>query len=284
MSTPVVVADHSANSQKIADLRDVQVEVLAQVLGANIRHALDEALGASRWLENMCVDWHPYPVTIGLLNDHRLPAISVWRTQTMTMKRKKRVERRATFAIRYWLDSTPMDWLPRSWGALQMAYEAITRTLTGEACIDLLHVDTDGKHRVPSSELLVAAGFTVIHDGTIRGVGDFAQAEDGTIWPVLEVTFDAEHLPLFGGLPYSLEFPNGVDLSELKELCFQLWDGTPEAEGGRGDENQPIVAGKSLVERSADLLSGSQSEVLFDMLTTEAGDLLTTEAGDVLGF
>ena len=184
-------------------------------------------------------------------------------------------------AIRYWLDATPVDWLPRVWGALQMAYEVIARTLTGEATIDLLFPGPDGLHREPSTELLMLAGFTVIHDGTILGSADFASDGSGQIYPVLEVTFDAEHLPLFGGLPYSLEFPNGVDLSTLTQLCFELWDGTPVDEGGRGDENQPIVAGKaSLIERSRALLGGSPAPLPDEfVLLTEGGDGLITEDG-----
>lgn len=255
MSEPTDINERSVGIQPIPALVDPQVSTLARVLGANVRFALKEALGAEKWLENPCVDWHPWPVSLGLLSDMRLPAISCWRTQTLTVNRKKRKERRATFAIRYWLNGTSVDWLPKTWPALQAAYEVIARTLVGDGLVDIISPGPEGTHRVPSTELLALAGFLSIDEATIRGAADFVQGA-GLVYPVLEVTFEAEHSALFGGLAYSCEFPNGLTLDGLEELCFELWDGTPVAHGGRGTENQPIVAGKSLVERSMGLLGG----------------------------
>jgi len=245
----------SIGVQPITSLVDVQVETLASVLAANVKFALESAVGAEKWLGNACVDYHPFPITLGLLNDYRLPALSCWRVTTRTVHRKKKKERRAQFAVRYWLDSTGRDHLPEVWGALQAAYEVIARTLAGDSVLDLLTPGPDGPATCPSTDLLTLAGFLDIDLETIRGAADFAQAPGaGQLYPVLEVTFEAEHTPLFGGLPYSVEFPNGVELPDLKELCFQLWDGTAVAAGRRPDEAQPILSGKSLVERSLELL------------------------------
>lgn len=251
----VDTALRSAGVQKITAVRDPQVFALAAVLAANVRYALDEALGAERWLENTCVDFHEFPVTLGLLHEYRLPALSAWRVSTLTTRNKKRAERRTTFAVRYWMSATPVEWIPKTWPMLQAAYEVIARTLCEDGLIDLQTPGPNGPAVVPSTELLGLAGFLRIDENTIRGAEDFA-GDGNQAFPVLEVTFEAEHLPLFGGLPYSCEFPNGLELNDLVELCFELWDGTPIPNGGRGTENQPVVAGKSLLERSMEALEG----------------------------
>lgn len=260
MSGVTDTANRSANVRRITSLRDPQVYALATVLAANVRYALEQSQGAEKWMGNACVDYHTFPITLGLLNDYRLPALSVWRQSTQTVQAKKRTERRSTFVIRYWLDSTPRDWLPIVWPALQAAYEIIARTLVGDSVIDLQTPGPNGPRSAPSSDLLVLAGFTVVDESTIRGAADFAtEPGAGHLYPVLEITFEAEHHPTFGGLPYSCEFPNGLELSDLQELCFELWDGTPVESGGRGTENQPIVAGKSLLERSMEVLGGDNA-------------------------
>lgn len=236
-------ASASAGVPVIDLVRDVQVFALANVLGANVRVALDGARGAERWLENVCVDRHLFPITLGLLAEVRLPALSVWRVATQTVREKKKVERRATFAVRYWLDAIPVDWLPRAWPMLHGVYETIARTLCGHSLIDFSTPTAEGERAIPSTELLALAGFLSIDVGSIRGVEDFAaDAGAGRVFPVLDVTFEADHEPLFGGLAYSCEFPMGIDLPTFERLCFELWDG---ASGGRALEDQPIVAGEA---------------------------------------
>lgn len=228
----------SAGVQRVQTLRDPQVFALAVVLAANVKYALEQAVGGEKWLGNACVDFHPFPVTLDLLTEYRLPALSVWRVETATVNVKKKVERRASFAVRYWLASTGREWLPVMWGALEAAGEVIGRTLTGESLLDLTVPGPKGPRAIPGTELLKLAGFTRINENTISWHADFAQVVGaGNLYPVLNVTFEAEHEPKFGGLPYSIEFPNGVDLPLFTKLCFELW------ESGRPVENQPIVAG-----------------------------------------
>ena len=257
MSDPVDEALVSADTRPIPALVDTQVRVLAMVLAANVREGLRAAIGAEKWLEAAVVDWYDYPITLGLLADARLPAISVWRVKTSVAgPGQRRDSRRATFGVRYWLDSTTRDLLPRMWPALHAAQEVMTRTLTGEGLIDL---DMPGVKKIPSTDLLGLAGFEFIYPETIVGQPDFASAADGEVgqvFPVLELTFDAQHYPVFGGLPY----PQQTDLPLLEQLCVALWDGTPV--GGRAPEDQPMVEivatapTLSLEERSRALLGG----------------------------
>lgn len=249
MTDAVDVARASKGVPVIETVRDIQVFALANVLGANLRVALDEASGAERWLGNVCVDRHLYPITLSLLAEVRLPALSVWRTRTQALRNKKKLERRATFAVRYWLDSIPVDWLPLAWPMLHGAFETITRTLTGQSLIDFETVTADGLRAIPSTELLSLAGFLSVDVDTIVGTEDFAGADGGQVYPVLDVSFEAEHEPLFGGLAYSEEFPMGIDLPLFERLCFELWDGT--VTGGRALEDQPVVAGEASLEGRA---------------------------------
>lgn len=242
MSDAVDLARASAGVPAIDTVRDVQVFALANVLGANLRVALDGAAGAERWLGNVCVDRHLFPITLSLLAEVRLPALSVWRTRTQALRNKKKLERRATFAVRYWLDAVPADWLPAAWPMLHGAYETITRTLTGQSLIDFETVTPEGLRTIPSTELLSLAGFLSLDVDTIIGTEDFAAGE-GQVYPVLDISFEAEHEPTFGGLAYSEEFPMGIDLPLFERLCFELWDGT--VTGGRALEDQPVVAGKA---------------------------------------
>lgn len=256
MSEPVDTSARSAGVRPIPALVDVQAHTLAVVLAANVRYALAEAVGAEKWLGAAVVDYYDFPVTLNLLSDYRLPSLSCWRVRTgVAGSGQRRGHRRATFAVRYWLDATPGEWLPKVWPALQAANEVIAQTLTGRALIDL---DIPGERRVPSTDLLELAGFDYVFPDTIVGEPDFAidvSGETGQLYPVLNVTFDASHVPMFGGLPY----PTELDLPLLEQLCFQLWDGTPEAVGGRTPDEQPIVEGQaqSLEARSRALLGES---------------------------
>lgn len=230
----VDVGQHSPNLQQIPSLVDTQLLALGTVLGANVRYGLGSAPEVSKWLGEAVVDHYEFPVTLHSLSAVRLPCISVWRASTVAIKRQTR---RTTFSVRYWLDSTTAEHLPFCWPALQGAYEIITQTLFGAPLVDM---DAAGEpKRVPSTDLLKRAGFQFIYKETIRGESDFAAdptGESGRLYPVHTLTFDAEHSPVFGGLPY----PMPDELDALEQLAFALWDGsagaTPEA---------PIVEGRA---------------------------------------
>ncbi len=239
----------SAGTAPVASLVDTQLRALATVLGANIRYALKDAVGAEKWMSAPVVDVYDHPITLNLLNDYRLPAVAVWRRTTGVLgPGQRRESRRTTFVMRYWLDSTPPEWLGKVWPALQAGLEVSIRTLTGNGLIDLTLPD---KSRIPATDILKLAGFEYFFPETIQGATDFAisdAGEVGQLYPVLELVFDAQHVPIFGGLAY----PEEVDLPLLEELCVALWDGTQV--NGRAVEDQPVVELKvsmqSLEERS----------------------------------
>lgn len=241
MSGKVSLADRSAGTQRVGGLVDTQVHALAAVLAANVRFALSQSRGAQAWDGDAVVDFHAFPITLSLLSDYRLPALACWRTRTSTSPSSRhRRSRRATFNVRYWLDATPREKLADFWPALHAAYEVIVATLNGDALINL---ELPGEPKtMPSTDLLGMAGFEFIYSDAIVGTTDFAVeagGETGMLYPVLDVTFDADHAPLLDGLPY----PTEPTWPLLESLVFELWDGT--AVGGRADEDQPIVAGQA---------------------------------------
>lgn len=243
----------SAGTQRVLSLVDTQARVLACVIGANVRYALQHTTGTEPWLEAPVVEYYDFPVTLNLLNNFRLPSVSVWRVRTSIEGAGARHDsRRGSFMLRYWLNAMPPDHLPLRWAALQVAFEVAVQTLLGDALIDL---EMPGEKRIPSTELLKYAGIEFVHKESIVGSADFAADVSGVLgqlYPVLEIAFETQHVPMFGGLVY----PAPVDWPDLEQLCFQLWDGTPVESGGRLPEDQPIVEGKSLIERSMERLNG----------------------------
>jgi hypothetical protein len=266
MSEVVNIADRSAAVLQFSTLTDPQVLTLARVLGANVNYGLREVAEAGKWSGNPCVDYYAWPVTASLLTDVRLPSLSVWRESTSVVYAKKARERRARFAIRYWLDATGREWLPVMWGALQGAYEVIARTLTGNSLIDLSVPGPNGPRAIPSSDLLCAAGFSHIDENSIRGTTDFAVAGN-QLYPVLEVTFEAEHDAAFGGLPYSCEFPNGVTLEELNIFTASIW------EAGQGAVEDPLVVVRSVAEGASQTVNVTDEGIS----VTDGGIQVTTQ-------
>ncbi len=238
MSAAVDLSQRSANARKLDRIVDVQVDALLAVLAANIRFGLDQSIGAEQWQGEVLCETHNYPVTLAQLRDNRLPALAVWRQDAGIVKKTERA-RLTTFAIRYVLDSTPLDNIGEVWPMLNAVWEIISWTLEGNAMVDLAPPIGDP---CPSTDLLVMAGIQEIFEEQARATFDFAVSvagEAGQAFPVLDVSVPAQHLGTFGGYPF-----DPSELPDLTELHVQLLNAKPDALG----EDQPLVSLVSRIE------------------------------------
>jgi hypothetical protein len=225
--------DRSANAPEVERIVDVHVDALRAVLGANVSYGLADAIGAERWNGIPVAATYGYPIILPLLHHHRLPALSVWRQKTRAIRRKKQRERVASFGIRYWLDAVPRDHMPDVWPVLEMARELMMRTLEGHSVVSF--GETPAGDPLPTSDLLVAAGFRNIED--IEGASDFASATtQARLHPLVELTFTATHEPQFGAYAYDVDA-----LSALTELRLTI-DGPHDVDLRLSpDDEEPAV-------------------------------------------
>lgn len=206
---------------KVRAVVDPFLDVLLAMLSANIRHAVaaawNDVLGMPAGHEettaaSVLARTYAYPVTVDMLNSAQMPALCAWRARSRYKQAGKRRHRRATIALRYWMDEVPFDHMERRWPLLHAVEEVISDTLSGAISID---VDgPDGVECFSSTSLLSSVGLVRVLEESMEFTVDFAQSVDGDVGhaiPVLQMTFDVELEADMGPFRYKAE--------ELKDLC-----------------------------------------------------------------